>query len=100
MSIEEGTVAFPDRVTAPLVTFPSTSVKLKLIRALFDPAVPGEKATETVQLVPATRLDPQLFVRVKSAALDPARFILVRAKAVPPVLVNVTVWAAEVVFAA
>jgi hypothetical protein len=61
------------------------------------PAEVGAKLTEIVQLPPAARLVPQLFVCLKSAVLVPAMAMLLIESAAVPVLDKVSVWAAAVV---
>jgi len=59
--------------------------------AVLAPAVVGRKVTLMVQLFPAARLLPQLFVWAKFEALIPVREILLMATGPAAVFVKVTV---------
>jgi hypothetical protein len=60
--------------------------------ALRGPIWVGLKITEIVQCAPGNKLEPQLFVWLKSLGLVPATTMLLTASVIPPVFVRVTVW--------
>ena len=95
--VRSGAAAVPVPVKATLCGLPDA---LSVIRseALREPVAVGLNVTLIVQLAPAARLEPQLFVCEKFEEFVPANAMLLIVSAPVPVLVNVTGLAALVVF--
>jgi hypothetical protein len=72
------------------------ALSVMLMAADFAPVETGLKVTETVQLAPAAREPPQVFVNEKSSACPPPSVIELIASALTPELVTVTVFDPEV----
>jgi hypothetical protein len=67
------------------------ALSVTMMPAVRVPAADGLKVTLIVQLAPAAKLDPQLFVCAKSLALAPDTAMPVILKAAAPELLSVTV---------